>query len=366
MSVVRYDQHAWPESAVTTPEGFLKVNAPLTRMGVLKYEEPGGAMRGELRHPDDWGKPESVSSFASLPVTDGHPPPRSPDGQPLVDAKNAKRLAVGWTGENVRVDGSLIRSPMVITDAEAVAKIRAGKRGTSTGVLVDLIEERGTFEGADYSYRQVNPRGNHIAIVDSPRAGTMIRLDGTGNQLRFESPDEQESRPMVKIVLDGISYDAAPEVANALTKAQGEAKELQARLDSQAGEAKNREDALRAERDTATERVAELEGRDIRGEVKARVALESHARQILPESEHAKLDSLSDQDIRRACVAAKWPTVKLDDKSETYIATRFEIAVEEIGAKAAEDQSRADALGAQRAAIVPKQDGSSSDELEQN
>lgn len=355
MSVVRYDQGTWPDKAEMTAEGFLRVDAPITRMGVLQYRNPDGSMRGELRHPEDWSTPAAMASFSSLPITDGHPPPRPSDGQALVDARNAKKLAIGWTGESVRAEGDLLRVPMMIVDGEGVASVQRGRRGTSTGVIVDLKAEQGTYDGQNYSFRQTNPKGNHIAIVDSPRAGTMIRLDSNGNQLA----DSEDTR-MVKVMLDGISYDAAPEVANALTKANAEMKELQTRVDAAEAEGREEADRLRAERDTFKERCDELEKRDVRADVRARVSLETSARKILPETEHERLDSMSDAEIRKAVVAAKWPSLKLDDKSEQYIATRFDIAIEEQGQKAADDAQHQEAIAHQRQQTTPRADANES------
>lgn len=354
MEVVRYDTNEWPDKAEITPDGFLRVDAPITRMGVLKYRGPDGSMRGELRHPDDWSKQIALDALRSLPVTNDHPPPRASDGQPLVDARSAKNLAIGWN-ESVRADGDFLRSPVVITDADGIAAVQRGRRGTSTGVLVTLQPEKGVYRGDSYDFRQIPQRGNHIAIVDSPRAGTMIRLDSEGHQI--SEGEHMETKTFSKVVLDGIPYDAAPEVANALTKSQGETKDLKARLDTAATEHKTAIDRLTAEKDTLQEKLDAAGKRDIASEVKARVGLETSARKVLPETEHAKLDGMSDADIRKAVVATKWPELKLDDKSADYIATRFEIAIEEQVRTDADGRSAADALAESRGKSATRVDG---------
>jgi hypothetical protein len=347
VSVVRYDHGTLPGKAEITPEGFLRVDAPITRLGVLPYTDYDGTPRGELRHPDDWS---DFASLASKPITNDHPPPRKKDGKPLVDAKNAKALAIGWTGD-VRADGAFLRTLLTIMDSDGVAAVQRGRRGTSTGVEVDLVPERSEYEGVPYEYRQKNPRLNHIAIVDSPRAGTMIRLDG--NQ---QVEDAEGETNMVKVTLDGISYEAAPEVANALTKAQLAATELKAALDTASAKGQDEAEKIKAERDTYKERLDAAEKRDIRGEVRARVGLETAARSILPEAEHVKLDEMDDAAIRKAVVAATWPNLKLDEKADAYIAQRFEIALEERAGKVATYQQHVDALAKQRQTVVPRQD----------
>lgn len=357
MSVVRYDQGSWPEKAELTPEGFLRVDAPITRLGVLQYRNADGTPRGELRHPDDWN---DFVALASKPITNDHPPPRKSDGLQLVDAKNAKQLAIGWTGDSVRADGPLLRSLLMITDAAGVAAVQRGRRGTSTGVVVDLKQESGEYEGLRYEYRQTNPRLNHVAIVDAPRAGTMIRLDG--NQL---VDDEAEGdRNMVKVTLDGIAYEAAPEVANALTRAQTSLAEMSTKLDSASKTASDALEKIKAERDTLKEKLDAAEKRDIRAEIAARVLLETAARKVLPASEHAKLDAMSDAEVRKAVAVAKFPKRNLDDKPEAYIAACFDQAVEEHSAEIANDRAHDEALSKQREQIVPRADSGGSSTIE--
>jgi hypothetical protein len=47
-----------------------------------------------------------------------------------------------------------------------------------------------------------------------------------------------------------------------------------------------------------------------------------------------KADGKSDADLRKAVILAAWPETKLDGKSEAYLAARFDVAVEELGATA--------------------------------
>jgi uncharacterized protein len=350
--VLRFDRSELPERAEFTQEGFLRADAVLTRVGVFEYLDHDGSVRRELRHPDDVFDPASLASFRLLPVTNTHPP----EGR--VDSKNARAVSVGFTGENVRQDGRLMRGPVVVTDEAGIAAVKRGRRFLSNGYTARIDEEVGVFEGEPYTHRQRNIRGNHVSIVDSPRAGVVaqIRLDGDGNQLT-EGDRTMDPKKLSTVVLDGISYEAAPEVVNALGKARDEAKALQARLDAAEKDAKDAADKIAAERDTLKERLDKAEKVDVAGLVRARVALETSARKILPETEHEKLDGMSDAEIRKAVVAAKWPELKLDDKSDAYIATRHEIAVEDVARVDADAQQRADALAAQRKLSAHRQDG---------
>lgn len=357
MEVVRYDENEWPAKAELTPEGYLRVDAPITRMGVLQYQQPDGSSRGELRHPEDWSTPAALEALRSLPITDGHPPPRPSDGQPLVDAQSAKRLSIGWNG-SVRAEGAFLRSPILIADADGVASVQRGRRGTSTGVVVELREERGTYDGQSYEFRQIPTKGNHIAIVDSPRAGTMIRLDSDGNQTLPGDTrgDTMETKKLSTVVLDGINYEAAPEVANALAKSQARVTELETKLD--ATDAKVKETAT--ERDALKAKVDAFEKRDLSSEisegVKARTTLLDMARKALPAEQHAKIDEMSDAEIKKAVVVAKLPSFRLDGRSDQEVAIAYDIAVAEVARTDEDNREREQAIGEQRRVTAPRQD----------
>jgi hypothetical protein len=140
--IARYDNGEIQSQTGFTQEGFLKADAIVTRTGVFFYKNLDGTVRRELRHPDDVLNSESLLSMKMIPVTNDHPVER------LVNAENAKRLSVGYTGENIRPEGSFIFSNFVVTDKDAINDIvQGGKKQLSLGYTVDLIEEKGDFEG---------------------------------------------------------------------------------------------------------------------------------------------------------------------------------------------------------------------------
>lgn len=156
-----------------TADGRLRVDGALTRSGVFVYRDGSGKERREYRAPDEVFAAHSLETFAAVPVTLDHPPVP-------VTAANAREYAVGLTGENVRRDGDHAVASLTVFDAAAVAAIEAGKRELSCGYEVDLVHESGvTPDGEHFDARQTNIRGNHVAIVDTGRAGpsAAIRMD---------------------------------------------------------------------------------------------------------------------------------------------------------------------------------------------
>lgn len=217
INLARYDKGIAYNEAKITEEGYIKGRAIVTRCGVFLYKNADGSVRKELRHPDDVKEIESLESMKMIPIVDGHPTER------LVDASNAKRLAVGYTGETVEEEYPNIIANMVITDRNVVEKIKDKKKNElSLGYTVDLIPEGGIYHGEPYDFRQTNIRYNHLALVDEARAGPQARivLDGQDAILINEEEAEVAEKKMRKIKIDAEEYmledDAASAIENLL------------------------------------------------------------------------------------------------------------------------------------------------------
>jgi len=178
-----------------------------------------------------------MDSLKMLPITNGHPK------EIFVNKDNAKELAVGFTGEDVRPDGNLVITPLKVTDASAIDDIEQGKRGLSLGYELERVADKGIYEGEPYEFRQKNIRYNHLAIVKNARAGdeARIHLDSddadeyiTANDGKDEnkSPKQRESKmELIKINLDnGLQYEAQAEVKVALDKAISQVTTFEASL----------------------------------------------------------------------------------------------------------------------------------------
>ena len=76
------------KSIKKTREGFLRLDAYVTRTGVFDYPEFG---RKELRHPEEVLKQDSLDTMKNKSITFIHP-------NELVDSKNFRRYDVGVIG----------------------------------------------------------------------------------------------------------------------------------------------------------------------------------------------------------------------------------------------------------------------------
>lgn len=314
-----------------TPEGFLKGSVVVTRSGIFNYMQPDGKVMRELRHPNDVFDSRSLDTMKMVPIVMDHPAPDPVTGSRLVNAENAKRLSVGATGENYQVVDGHVAIPILITNADAVRKVEAGTNQVSMGYVCDTETEPGVYDGMNYDTRQRGIRYNHMAVVDVARAGpdARIRMDSGATLIT------EEESSMGTIKLDGISYEAAPEVINALNKAQ----ERGDKAEADAAAAKSAADKDKARADAADAEVKKTKD-SIPALVKARASLERSAADIL--GKDAKLDG-DDNSIMKQVIMKASPEAKLDGVSDDYLRARFDAAVESLGDNA--DAAKRKALG---------------------
>lgn len=351
MSFIRVDRSSVKGKMTTTPEGYIRGTAVVTRTGVFDYLNPDGTIRKELRHPDDVFASESLATLAMIPVTVDHP-------SQLLTLDTATELSVGQTGENIQVDGKHVIAPFTITNKAGIDAVNRGKRELSLGYSCDLLEESGVYNGEAYTHRQTNIQYNHLSVVDRARAGSIavINLDGAAvqsvNQANDKKGDSQMSEPvkMATVNLDGLNYDAAPEVAKALTKAQseleqvrGDAEKTKADMQKEYDELKAKADKLKEEMDMLKE---EKSDSAIQAKVQARLGLERDAAKLDSE---AKFDGLSDKEVMIAGIKAVRENFDATDKSEDYIKAAFDLAVM--------DAKPSDAMAKQRKDAAEKQTG---------
>lgn len=306
-----------PFKATLTNEGYLTGSAIATRTGVFEYVLPDGTIQKQLRHPDDVLNEDSLATLKLKPVTDDHP-------RELVNADNASRYSVGMTGENVQIQGGNVAITFNVTNKDTIQKVRKNqKRELSLGYNLDLVDEAGEYEGQPYTHRQTNIRYNHLAIVQRGRAGAMARInmDGVAVQLHHDHvEDNNMDKPLSTVNLDGIDYQTAPEVKNALEKAQSSVKEVQTNLD-----------AMQAKHDEALASLEaykkEFNADSIAQAVSERIALMADAAKVVNLD---GLQGMSEREIKEAVIKSKHADINLDGKSDDYVNARYDVVMEAV------------------------------------
>ena len=339
-SQIRIDLSEIP-TVVETPEGYLKGESVVTRLGVFRYRNADGSERLELRHPDDILTKDSLDSLKMIPITVDHP-------AKLVDAKTVEELSVGMTGENYRIDGRHIITPISITHEKGINAIKNdGSRELSLGYVVDLIPEVGTYNGESYTHRQKNVRYNHLAIVSKARAGANARINMDGAAIQSDVLNHEEEVKMttdtklVQVNLDGLEYHAAPEVAKALTKLDADLKKERNDAEDTKKDMQAKIDGYQAKIDELTAEMEKMKESNndsaIAEKVKARVELLSKASKVVKDS--ATLVDKTEREIMTAVITAKYDSLDLTGKSDDYVAARFDSIIDSLpSTKAVEEQ----------------------------
>lgn len=344
-SAVRYDvgELRKPER---TPQGFLRVDAALTRSGIFVYRNADGSTRREYRPADEVFREDSLASFEDAPVTLGHP-------ARLLDAETAKTHTRGWLKEVPRRDGDWAAGRLVITDQEAIAKAERKNAdgspacGISLGYRIDYDPTPGVTPNGDrYDGVQRNIRGNHVALVDHGRAGpgatvrldsadaVMVAAESTGGR---EPPHKESPRMATKTIrVDGVDYDTTEQLAQVISAQQAKSAARIDELDAEVKRLKADIDKVTARADQAEadakkskqEREDGLKPEALQKLVNARAQLQAKATEVL--GSEAKFDDMADLQIKRAVIEKLHPEAKsrMDSAGEGYIVARYDEAIE--------------------------------------
>lgn len=201
-------------SPTRTEEGYLRAQGILTRAGVLEYHDAiTGQLRRELRPPEEVFDPESIRSFALLPITVEHP-------DQLLDSNSARGHSVGAVGTPERVD-NLLRADVLIHDASAIREAEQGRNHLSCGYRQVLEERPGLYldpaTGREERFDAVQTkiRGNHVALTDDPRAAeARIRMDSAGRRAGARKDSK------MRIKMNGTECDVPDALIKLLTPEQ--------------------------------------------------------------------------------------------------------------------------------------------------
>lgn len=312
-----------------TRDGYLAAEARVARTGIQMYRASELGMDGDpnrvvrvYRPPEEVFAADSLASYAYRPVTLNHP-------DVMVDASNWKEHSRGQTGAEVLRDKEFVRVPMVLMDAGAIDEWKQGKRELSMGYTMDLDTTSGTTpNGEQYDAVQRNLRMNHLALVTRARGGSELRL-GDDDKGGKPMPDTK----LTTVMVDGLSVettDAGAQAISKLSKELADSKEAKATADKAHADALKAKDTELAAKDAEIEKLkgSQLSDEDLDKRVKDRADLISTAKAIADIDYTGK----SDGDIRKTAVVAKLGADSVKDKSDDYIAARFDILAEDASA----------------------------------
>lgn len=319
-----------------TPQGGLRVDARLTRTGVLEYRQADGTVRRELRPPDEVFRADSLDSLRGAPVTDLHP-------STMVRTDNYRDLAAGHVADDVREDsGRYVSATLVVQDARLVELIERGdRREVSLGYTCDYDPTPGDWNGEKYDGVQRSIVYNHAAIGprDWGRAGSEVAL-------RIDSADA-----VVGVCLTDIDHADEASVGGLMTEStEGQPapeKKLDGRCDTCGApvgedgkfqtmtEDSKRSDELHGRLDAANAEIATLKAKVSELEKPERIAdavKEVVEARAIAERAGVRSDSCDVHAIRSS-VVEKVLGIRCDGKSPEYLAGAYEAAVSALEAR---------------------------------
>ena len=248
--VYRLDEGTPLKRAKQTEDGYIYFEGRATRAGVFKYMDGKGNAFYELRPPEEVSNPASLATLARKPITDLHP-------SEFVDSENIQKYSVGTIdGEIVwehDFEDGYVKVRGVINRKDAVDSVNIKNRTEfSCGYVADIEVNPGVWtdsKGVDHRYDAIqrNIRYNHLALVDSGRAGKEVKLrvddayqisDSADRTPPKTTPPKKEVS--MKIRIDGREYAAdepaaqraIDDMVDARTKAVEAVTGIKAKLDA--------------------------------------------------------------------------------------------------------------------------------------
>jgi hypothetical protein len=319
-----------------TADGYLIAEAKAVRTGIQLYAgdevgKPDMRMVRVYRPADEVFADASLQSFTHAPVTVNHP-------DDAVNASNWKDLAVGEVSTAAKKDGEWVWLPLILKDAAAIASVESGKRELSAGYSCELVWGDGvTADGQQYDATQTNIKINHLAIVDSARAGSQARIgDGAFNWGAAPiSTTDKETVVMTDalrtVVVDGLSVQTTDQGAQAITKLQKDLESSAAKIVSNDAAhtaaiiAKDEEiGSLKADLKKAQDAVLKPEDLD-------KLVADRHVLASIIKAIDSKIEIKgTDADLRRAAVKAKLGDDMVKDASDAEISGMFKAVAKDI------------------------------------
>ena len=308
-----------------TDEGFLRVMAPVAKVGVMSYLQKDGSVLKQYVPATTLFDAGSLDTFRMKPVTNGHP------RGVLLDSNSVESKKVGSTGETFEQAGDELNVSFTIMDQSSIASITAGRRELSPGYTAELDMTAGTFDGHAYDCTQVSRKYNHLALVDKARGGSSLRIniDGYDSTGITDTKESLMSQKTVMVNIDSLSYEAPAEVG---VHIDGLSKQVTA-LDGELAAQKKEISTLKAEKDVAVEKLTDMEDKmpqAIADGVKSRVELEGIASVCLKDMKTEDIATTDSEDLKKKIVLAKFPKANLDGVDDSYLNSRLDSVKELI------------------------------------
>ena len=156
---------------------------------------------------------KALPQFEGLIVTNDH---CFAEVRNRADVDVGRVLSVG----TLESDG-FVTARTVITDAETIVAVEAGKSELSIGFSAVPVKNENRSKDSDPHFFWTNIKINHLAVVDAARAGPDARFTHSGPSMvpvfmAHRAPIIPQEKSMAKVKVGGVEYDADDALAGAL------------------------------------------------------------------------------------------------------------------------------------------------------
>lgn len=157
---------------------------------------------------------QAADTFNNLPVLSEH--------IPVFSDQPPKDKIIGSLGSDAKFDGTYLTNSMSIWDGNAIALIETdAKKELSSAYFYDAEMTSGSYDGIQYDGIMRNIRGNHVAVVESGRAGSDVMVSDSNP---FKTEDNE-----MKLTKQGAARLKLFQAATMTPKIAMDAKLLNAR-----------------------------------------------------------------------------------------------------------------------------------------
>lgn len=304
----------------TTPQGYLKTTAKITKSGVLQYygheigltDSRANRLVDVNRTIEELSKPDTLKSIDGMPITITHPDKKS------VDATDWKNKTVGHV-QNPRAEGNYIVCDAYIQDASAIELLKNKDiRELSVGYEPSDIQE------VNGNFYHKNIRVNHIAIVAEGRAGSDCRLNDSKPKIGANlMPKKNKLLALIdsfrKRLNDAEGELSREEVNKQIDELMAQLKEVQDKEDEQskakADEIQKQIDELKAKLEALNDEEPTTGEDDKDAQI---ASLTAELEQVKKERDELKarveeLEAEKDKDSVMNDAKVRFPKVKLND-----------------------------------------------------
>lgn len=379
-----------------TPSGGLRISAFVTRTGIFEYDLPNGRKRREYRPDSEVFNPESLNTLSGAPLTNDHPPtPVNADNWKTYSIGHVSDY-VTREGEHVSTRINVLDSAAIKDVAEERLKeLSAGyscELDETPGTAPDGSEYDAVQRQIKYNHVAIGPAGwgragNTVALrLDS----NLNQIPSNGDSDMTTKRNDAESAEQNKT--DELPEDAVANLQAAIDEVRAMVEELKAQVedkpaeekpadesaeeksDEESEEEKSDESDTEEKQDSSTKEmviaaleklgddfdaddlwtlVDEIKSEKIGAAVESAASenkedepdeekrMDARVNELVELREKARsilgpkftLDGKSPTEIRKAVIGKVMPKVRLDGKSDDYLAGQFAAACELVERK---------------------------------